>query len=274
VSAFADTVLRRLADPVQVKALVAPSGDTTFEIAKRLFASVYDLPFATLHSVTRVDVLSCELERPLTAPQRIVGTWMQTVPAQTRTDVSYDLIGGPAPPVWLDALARIRVSVVLEVDPGGIESVLIESLDEVPTLAAFRAKWKFLDVDAFFEEHGIASVADLRRDLHVLRGEVKLKAPGPFNAGDPANEHAFELPLALLIRDDFDLTAALRAARLAAQAAERGVAYRPEVDGAVVTAPYAPVLVFPDTGLPAGLTVGSLQTFYTSQRVVALVTSP
>ena len=273
MSAFVDKVLLRLADPQQVKALVAPQADTSFTTIKALFAAVYDLPAATLESVKAVDVVGSEFERPVFVPERRSGTWTKTIPAHERTDVLYESTNGMKPQ-WVDVVARLRVTVVLEADPGEVDSITVESLDDFTTLAQFKAKFRFFDLDEFMAEHEITTVDELKRLANYLLAEVKLKALPPFDANDPANERLFDLELAILVRDTIDVAAALRDAKLTTALLERALTYHPEVAEAEVRTPLAPVLVFPDDALPAGVGAGDLEAFFAGEGVLALLTPP
>ncbi len=273
MSAFVDKVLLRLRDPLQVKALVAPPADTSFDTIKALFAAVYDLPAASLESVKSVQVVSSEFERPIFVPERRTGTWTKTIPAHERTDVLYESTNGMKPQ-WVDVVTRLRVTVVLEADPGEVESITVESLDDFTTLAQFKAKFGFFDLDAFMAEHGITTVDELKRLADYLLAEVKLKALPPFDPDDAANERQFDLELAILVRDTIDAAAALRDAKLTVALLEHALAYHRELGEAEVRTPLAPVLIFPDDALPAGIGAGDLRAFYAAEGVLALLTPP
>jgi hypothetical protein len=273
VSAFVDKVLLELRDPVKVEALVAPAADTTFETIKALFGAVYALPSASLDSVKAVEVLGSEFERPIFVPERRTGTWTKTIPEHERTDVVYEGTNGMKPQ-WVDVVSDLRATVVLDADPGLVDTVTAKAIDDFTTLAQFKAKFHFFDLDAFMAEHGITTVAELKRLAHYLLAEVKLKAPPPFVPGDPANERRFDLQLAILIRDTVDVAAALRDAKLTVASLNVALAFRPEVHEAEVRMPCAPVLVFPDDALPAGITAAQLKAFFAGERVLVVLTPP
>lgn len=270
MSAFVDKVMLDLSDPAKLRELVSPATDTTHQRVRQLFATVYALPFATLHDVLEVSVLDSDLQRPLFPPRRLAGTWTQTTPSYTRTDVLYEGQDGFVPQ-WVDVSARLALTVVLEVDAGEVESVRLNDLGTFSTLAEFRAKFRFFDLDAFMAEHGITTVEELKRAYRYLLGEVKLKAVPPFDPNDQANRRRFELNLAVLIRDDIDLAGCLRDARLAREAVERTLPYRREVGEAEVETPYAPVLVLPEAAVAAtGSTEDALEAFFAAQEVLAV----
>jgi voltage-gated potassium channel Kch len=273
MSAFVDKVLLQLRDPAKVKALLAPQGDATFAAIKALFAAMYDLPAATLHSVKSIEVLSSELERPIFVPERRTGTWTRTIPEHQRTDVVYEGTNGMTPH-WVDVVTAVRATVVLDADPGEVDTITAESIDDFTSIAQFQAKFRFIDIAAFMAEHDLTTVADLKRHAHYLLAEVKLKAPPPFAPGDAANERRFDLQLAILIRDTVDLAAALREAKLTLALLDHALAFPREVEEAEVRAPLAPIVIFPDNALPAGTTAAEVKTFFAGERVLALLTPP
>jgi hypothetical protein len=273
MSVFVDKVLLRLHDPAKVKTLVAPAADASFETIKALFAAVYSFPAASLAAVKSVEVRGSELERPVFVPERRTGTWTKTIPGHERTDVVYEGTNGMKPQ-WIDAVSHLSVTVVLNVDSGELETITAASIDDFTSLAQFKAKFRFFDLDAFMEEHGITTAADLKRLAHYLLAELKLKAPPAFDPNDPANERRFDLDLAILVRDTVDLAEALRDAKLTVALLEHAVAFRRESEEAEVRTPFAPVVVFPDDALPAGVTADELKTFFAAERVMALLTPP
>lgn len=270
MSAFVDKVMLDLSDPAKLSELVSPAADTTHARVRQLFAIVYAMPFATLHDVLTVDVLETDFQRPLFPPRRLAGTWTQTAPSYTRTDVLYEGLDGLVPE-WVDVSARLALTVVLEVDAGEIESVQLGDLGAFSTLAEFRAKFRYFDLDAFMAEHRITNVAELQSAYRYLLGEVKLKAIPPFNPGDPANQRRFELNLVLLIRDGIDVAACLRDARLAREAVERALPYHRDVGEAEVQTPYAPVLILPEAAVAAtGSSESALEAFFAAQQFLAV----
>jgi hypothetical protein len=275
VSAFVDKMLLQLSDPAHVAQLVAPASDPARDFVRSLFSDVYDLPGATLHSVKDVTVVGTECERPLFPPKRTTGRLTQTSPAYVQTDVVYEGADGLRPH-WIDAVTELRLTVVLEVDPGEVESVLVRDIDDFATLDQFRAKFRFIDLDEFMREHEITTLPELKAAFHYLLAEIRLKAPaGPFDPDDPANERRFALKLAVFLRDAIDVAASLRDVKLAVEAVERAVVYHRDVDDAEVRTPYALVLVLPQTAVgPGGFTEVALRSFFAGERVRVLFTNP
>lgn len=274
MSAFADQVMVSLSDPVALRDLVAPATETGQQRIRRLFARVYSLPSAVLHDVLKVEVESTEFQRPLFPFRHTSGTWTQTQPDHRRTDVSYDMIDLRGPH-WLDVSASLALTVVLEVDPGEIESIRSVDIESFATLAEFRARFRYFDLDAFLARHGISTVEELRRAYRYLLTEVTLRPSPEFDPADPANQRRFELRVAFLIRDAIDVTEALRSARLTGEIGDRVLPYRRSSGGLDATAPYGTVVVFPAAAVPdTGLSQPQLEQFFDAAGVLAVFVTP
>jgi hypothetical protein len=274
MSVFVDKVMLNLSDAEALRDLLAPPDDAAHERIKQLFAAVYALPFAVVHDVTQVEVLASDFQRPLFPPRRLAGTWTQTTPSLTRTDVQYEGLDG-LNPEWLDVAARVALTVLLEVDAGDVESIRLTDIGEFATLSEFEAKFRYFDLAAFMSEHGITTVEELKRAYRYLLGEIKLKDPAVFDPRDPANQRRFELNLAVLIRDGIDVAAWLRDARLAREVAERTVPYHREIGEAEVRTPYAPLLILPEAAVAGtGVNEADLVAFFAAQGVLAVFVTP
>ena len=274
MSAFVDTVMLGLSDPDRLREVVAPAADTTNDRIRQLFAAVYALPAAVLHDVVEVDVVASDFQLPLFAPRRLAGTWTQTTPSPVRTDVLYEGADARAPH-WLDVVAQLALTVVLEVDTGEIASLQLDDMGDFDTLADFREKFRYFDLDAFLAEHDITDVAGLKRAYRYLLGRIQLRQPGTFDPADPAHRHRFELNVAVLIRDTVDVAACLRDARLVREVAARTLPYRRTVGDAEVRTPYAPLLVLPANAVGAtGFTPDDLSRFFAGQDVLVVFLTP
>jgi hypothetical protein len=269
---FVDQMLLQLHDAEQLTRLLAPAGDPRHARLHALLNAGYDMPFATLHEVRGLKVRQLELQRPLFPPRRKQGTWTQTTPSYTRTDVAYDSFNWQAP-VWLDMAVEVELTLVLEVDPGQVAAIITREIAHFDNLNDFRARFRFIDLDAFMAKHRISTVEELRETANYLLTEIHLRAPAPFDPNDPANEHLYTLNLAILIRDVIDLKAALRDAKLTRAILERTLTYRQETDTAEVRTPYAPIIIFPETGL-GSLNADALKAIFASERILALFTTP
>src|SRR5262249_26225959 len=128
MSGFVDRLLLQLSDPAQLAALLVPaSGDPLKTRIRTLLDSVYDLPFSRLHDVGAVQFRHLDFERPFFPPSRARQTWTQTVPSHAVTEVAGESTEGLSP-AWLDIAAEIGLTVVLEVDSGEVETVLVREI--------------------------------------------------------------------------------------------------------------------------------------------------
>jgi hypothetical protein len=274
VSAFIDQMMIRLADPAQLTELVAPAADTARQQIKTLLSQAYEFPSSVVHDVTAVTVVSSQSQRPIFPPRRLAGVWSQTSPAYIRTDVSYEGTDG-FEPRWIDVMAELSVTVVLEIDPGEVESISLGDLGTFTTLDEFRSKFRFFDLTSFMSRHQLTTVDELKRAFQFLRGEIHLKPQPNFDPQAPENQRRLALSVAVLLRDAIDLVAGLRDARLAVEAGQRALAYRTQLDEAEATVPFAPMLVFPEADVAAtGFTIPQLQDFVAAQQAVALFVTP
>jgi hypothetical protein len=271
MSAFVDRTIMNLANPPTLRDLVDPPTDTTHARIRALVSAVHDLPSAQLREVRGVTVRNSAAELPLFPAQRTQGTWTQTLPSQSRSDLSCEQTG-TVPPQWLDVLAHLDVTLLLEVDPGEVDAIALDEVEGFTTLTEFRQHFRFIDLDDFMARHGISTVAELQKAFHYLRAEIKLKALPPFDPNDPANLHRFELDVAILVRDTVDVASTLRDAKLMRLLAERTVAFHREAAGdAQVRTPYAPLVIFPVGALPAPQRPGIVNFFASEQVVIVFV---
>ena len=245
MSQFVDQVLLSLGDEAEFKDFVDPDDDAEHDRILALMRAMYDTPYARIHEVRDVTVASLERSRPLFSPRDNRGTWTQTTPSYARSDVHWHDTDRTAP-LWVDIAADLSVTVVLEIDAGEVESIIVREIERIASLADFRSRFRFLDLDAFLEEHDISTVADLRARFKYLLTEVRLRQSPPFDPDDPANQRRYELSTVVLIRDTLDVSEALRAAKLARAVLKSSAAYREQAEADMeVTSPYAPVVVFP-----------------------------
>jgi hypothetical protein len=269
MSEFVDRTLMRLSDPEELVQLLTPTGDVEHTRLKALLTTAYDFSFATIHDIRDVQVRSVEFQQSLFLPRRTSGTWTQTIPGYTRTDISYERSEGV--PFWLDIHAQLRLKLLLEVDEGAIESIITRSIDNFKTLDEFKAFFRFIDLDAFLADHGITTVEELKEAGHYLLTEFHLQPLKPFDPDDAANLYDYTLNLFILIRDTIDVTSALRDAKLARMVIERSLVHHQHVGVAEVRTPCVPVLIFPQaalTGLP--FTADVLQAFLAREGILAL----
>jgi hypothetical protein len=270
MATFRDRALLELSNAAQLGALLLPPGDTVGPRVRTMLGATYDLATARVDSVGAVAVRSTTLEQPLFPTGRRTGGWQQTVPSFTRTDFTLD-VADPAAPVWVDLLVNLDVTLVAEMDPAGAQSVLAKGFDSFTTLDEFRARFTFIDLDAFLAKHHISTVDELRDAFDYVVTEVQLRTPPPFDPGDPANTHTVPVTLAAAVIDPFDLAEGLRRARLIRQASDDLTGPTPAGFPAEPVAAYASAAVFSTAALgDAGLTAAQVEQLYAAQGVVSL----
>ncbi|WP_199512710.1 hypothetical protein [Nucisporomicrobium flavum] len=270
---FADRALLELADPARLQALIAPPGAVPAADLTMLLGSVYDLDHVRVDGITGVTVSGLEAQVPLYPVRSHRGSWTRNHPEYLTTDLAVDTRDG-AEPVWVDLLARVVVHTVTEVDPGGIESAVSRGLDDFATLDEFRAQFRFIDLDAFLARHRLSTVEDLREAYEYLRTEVRFRAAGPFDPADPANAHDIEADLALLIRPDLELTAAMRAAvSVRTIAAQTRTGPKDPLLGRAVS-PLAVAVVVDGSALGGVVTAAAVRSLFARGRVLSLVADP
>ncbi|MGI5328744.1 hypothetical protein [Actinomadura nitritigenes] len=267
---FRDRTLVQLADPAAFRTLLLPAADPDRGALRTVLGAAFDLAAVRIDQVRDVAVDELDLQRPLFPTDRITGNWTQTVPGYTRTELALDEARAAAP-VWIDVLARLRVTVVAEIDPAGAESAGTEPVDSFATLEEFRRRFPFVDLDAFMREHGISTVEQLREAFQYMVTTVRLKTPQPFDPDDPANVRTLGVALAVVAVDPFDLAAGLRAARLVREAGRARSGPNPATIPAETAAPYALAAVLAQSGpADAGLTAADVQRLYARAGVAAL----
>ncbi len=274
MSVFVDQLLLQLSDPTQLIQLLAPTTDTNHTRLLTLLKAVYNFQYATIHDVRNITVQQIELQKLLLTTHRTQGTWTQTIPNYTRTDVLYEK-SDKLEPLWLNITAQIGLTLLLEVDSGAVESIGIQPIEGFQTLDDFKAHFHFIDLQAFMTEHELTTVDDLRAYAQYLIAQIQLKQPPKFDPNDPANLYSYTLSIAILIRDTIDIAAALQDLRLARAVTERVQSYSRSFDGNEVLSPYGSILIFPQTALTGSpFNQNTLQTFFANQGILALFLTP
>ncbi|MFG2844655.1 hypothetical protein ACGF12_15995 [Kitasatospora sp. NPDC048296] len=262
---FSDTVLLALGDAGTLKSALSPQGDTTG--IQTLIGAVNDLDFARIDRIQDITVGDVTLQVPFFPPRRIEGDLSRIVPSDTQADPRLSLARDP---IWVDILARIRVDLVAEVDPGGVESTVTRLVDNIGTLDDFRTQVPFLDLDEFMKRHRLATVEDLRDAYQDLVAEIRLCAPPVFDPADPVNAYGVDISVAVLILDSLDLVAGLRAAKeLRAATSHLLSPARPSVLGEA-NAPYAVAVVLPKPGAASDPTTGDVRKLFAREDVLSL----
>jgi hypothetical protein len=274
---FTDSILLKLSDPQQLAAVLTTPGATTGAGLQVLFNAAFTLPYATVSSLNSLAVLSVEIERPVLVERRRRGYWTQAQPHYARTEVTYDDVD-PLAPLWIDLAAQVKINATLNVDPGVLESTLINDLPAQATLADYQAQLPFFDFATFMAEHGISTVDQLRESTSFLVGQLKYKAATPFNPNDPANTYTLPLSVPILVRETVDLSASLRDAKLARIVMERGLGYvRDPVAGigpADVKSPFVPAAILPQPAAGSAIATSSAQALFAQEGVLLSFQNP
>ena len=259
-----------LGDPAAFGALLVPAGDSDRQLIRTMLAATYDLSAVRIDQVRDVAVGELELQHPLFVTDRKTGTWTQTVPSYARTELALDETTSRNP-VWIDILARLRVTVVAEIDPAGAESVVSEAADSFSTLDEFRRQFPFIDLDAFMAEHGIGTVEQLRDAFQYLLTTVRLRAAAPFDPDDPGNTYTLNVALAALAVDPFDVAEGMRAAQMVRETSRKLTGAPQRAIPAECTAAYAVAVVFAEEGPGgSGITSATVQRVFARAGVAAL----
>lgn len=274
MSAFSDRMLLQLSATGGLTTALSPAGSPPPARLRTVVDAVYDLPHARIDRLAGVTVRDLVLQRPLFPVQHHVGTWTGVVPSYSRSDVSIDRTSRVAP-VWIDLLATVVLRAVVEVDAGAVESVRSEEVEGFATLEEFRSRFRFIDLDDFMARHGLSTVEDLREAHGYLLTEVRLRAPPVFDPDDPANGYDIDVTLAVLVRDQLDLTAALRDAKLVRALARDVVCAPTRAAVGEVVEPYALAVVFPRAALvPQGPTEAAVHDLFAREGVLSLFVDP
>jgi hypothetical protein len=221
-------MLAQLSDPAQLVQVLSPTTDVTHSRLLTLLGAAYDMPEATIHDVRDLQVQHSEIERPVFLPKRTEGTLMETTaPEFRRTALSLqrsDLSGA----IWIDLAAEVGLTLVLEIDPGEVDSIVTRELDNFTSLADFQSRFRFIDMNAFMAQLRVSTFEEFKSRYQFAMTEIRLKSVAAFDPNDATNQQRFTLDIAVLIRDSIDVAAALRDAKLARTALESTVQYKPE----------------------------------------------
>ncbi|WP_158835383.1 hypothetical protein [Streptomyces sp. NRRL S-350] len=265
MSKFSDAVLLALGNSDGLKSALTPQGDTTG--VRTLVGAVNDSDLVRVDRVQDVAVGDIALQVPFVPPRRVEGDLSRILPSHARTDLRLGIAGDP---VWADILARVRVELVAEVDPGGVEDVVTRLVDTSGTLDEFRAQVPFLDVDEFMKHHHLKTIEDLRDAYEYLVAEFRMRAPPVFDPADPANAYGIEIAVAVLVLDSLDLTAGLRAAKEFRAATGHLLSPAGATVPGEAVAPYAVAVVLPTPGAASDPTTGDVTKLFAGEGVLSL----
>ena len=209
---FLDRVLAQFHDAAALTTLLTGPTAATYPHLHRLVDEVYAAEGVDVERITALTVLRVRPEHPLTGSDRVALTWQQQQPSVANADLR-GLVQRSGDEVWADLYASVRLDVVTRVDPGGIDSVITEAIANITSLADFRSRFRYLDLDAFLARRRITNVEELRASAEYVLAEIHLHPAPPFDPADRANAHSIALDVAIAVVDDRDLAAGLRAAQ-------------------------------------------------------------
>ncbi len=212
MATFIDRALVWLHDPGTLGALLRGAPATSYPHLERLVAAVFDPAGVTIDRIVGATVTNVAPMRALAVTDRVELNWQQHQPSFQLADVRGTFTRSGTE-VWADLYATLRLDLVAEVDPGGIESAVSSSIGNITSLADFQSRFRFLDLDDFLARMRISTVEELRESAEYLLTEVRLRQLPPFDPTDPANASSVTLDVAVAVREERDLAAGLQAAR-------------------------------------------------------------
>lgn len=272
MATFTDRALVWLLEPGNFGDLLRGAPAPSFPRLERLVSAVFDPAGVTIDRIAGAAVLEVSPMRALTGADRLDLTWQQHQPSFQLSDLRGSLVRTGAE-VWADLYATVRLDLVAEIDPGGIESALSTSISDITSLADFQSRFRFLDLDDFLARMRISTVEELRESAEYVLTEVRLRELQPFDPADPANAKSVTVDVAVAVLEERDLAAGLRAARrlravdAAADPGRADPAFGP------ARHPYALAVVLPPAaaGDPADDAVDAL---FAAAGVLALIADP
>jgi hypothetical protein len=148
MATFIDRALVWLHDPGTLGALLRGAPATSYPHLERLVAAVFDPAGVTIDRIVGATVTNVAPMRALAATDRVELNWQQHQPSFQLADVRGTFTRSGTE-VWADLYATVRLDLVAEVDPGGIESAVSSSIGNITSLADFQSRFRFLDLDDF-----------------------------------------------------------------------------------------------------------------------------
>lgn len=272
MATFIDRTLVWLHDPAALAGLLRGPDAPQYPRLERLVAAVYRPDGVQVDRVAGATVLDVVPMKPLAGTDRLNLTWQRTQPAFELADLRGALTRTGAE-VWADLYATVRLDLVADVDPGGIESTLSRSISDITSLADFQSRFRFLDLDDFLTRMKISTVEELRDAAEYVLTEVRLRPLPLFDPDDPANARSVTVDVALAVLDQRDLAAGLRAARRLRAASAGADPGRSDPVFGTARDPYALAVVLPQAadGDPADDVVDAL---FTAAGVLPLFADP
>jgi hypothetical protein len=244
MATFTDRALVWLHDPATLGGLMRGPAAPAFPHLERLVTEVFAPDGVTLDRIAGATVLGVTPMRAVSGADRVDLTWQRNQPDFQLADLRGTLTRAGTE-VWADLYATVQLDLVAEVDPGGIESALTTSIDDITSLADFQSRFRFLDLDDFLDRMRISTVEELREAAQYVLTEVRLRPLPPFDPNDPANAGSVTVDVALAVLEQRDLAAGLRAARRLRAAGHGDHSGRSDAVFGTARNPYALAVVMP-----------------------------
>jgi hypothetical protein len=244
MATFTDRALVWLHDPATLAALLRGPDAPAYPHLERLVTGVYAPEGVQLDRIAGATVVDVTPMKALAGADRLDLTWQRNQPTFELADLRGTLTR-TGEEVWADLYAKVRLDLVAEIDPGGIESAVTTSITDITSLADFRSRFRFLDLDDFLARMRISTVEELRESAQYVLAEVRLKPLPPFDPADPANAGSVTVDVAVAVLDQRDLAAGMRAARRLRAAAASAAPGRSDPVFGTARQPFAVAVVLP-----------------------------
>lgn len=274
MSQFIDRAVLQLHQPAPLAALLKGSGGAPYPHLERLVTAVFANDSERLHRIDDLTVLEVEPVVMLPERERLTGMWTVTQPASGLGDVRGELTRAGSGP-YAHLMASVQVTAVVELGGSRIDTMTIQSIENITSFADFESRFRFLDLANFLATHRITTVDQLRQAGPHLLTEIRLEQPPAFDPQDSAHAYDVQLDIAIVVQDVLDVTAGLVAAR---ELWNAGASQPPGVRSPVLgptTRPFAVAIVFPSTALgptqPSATAIGNL---YAAAAVLPLFANP
>lgn len=275
MSVRADLLLIKLRQPNALMALLDPPDDPHRTRLVQLAHAVIDFGDDSLEAVAEAAVQGVELQRPL-----IVSAPYQETRLDTQTMKRVEVAGTTrrfSDLLWIDMEATLKLALVVEAAGTEIQSLTAAEIEGYDTLEEFKSRFRYLDLDSFLDDRGITTVEELRARAHYLLTEIRLKPKPAFDADNPANRHNVTVRVGAVVRDDFDIGAALRILKGLRLELAQSQSVRPDLGFGTSRrrASSALAAIFPLAGLPAsGMTATGIEELFASEDLLAFFADP
>jgi hypothetical protein len=223
-----------------------------------------------------------QFERPAFETIRTTGQVERIMPSTERTQLhrAQPRLGRLA---WVEVFLKVRLAAKVHSLASPIDHTtvkrLIEELGGVLSIADLRAKlaarYPQSVVDALFEQLRITSIEDFERRANLFV-EFVYKPPPPFNPAVP-ERRIYPLNICVMLHADLKVADALQGAKLCRSILENEKDFPEQFAGGDIRAPYAFVVLFPDSvavdnaiaGLTAAQVKDKVKALFTTETMIA-----